>query len=69
MVYIRPWCTFCLDVYLKELGLDVYSTFPPSLPLCILGLGVFFKKSGLQVFLPSSQSMVLQSTLQPSAKS
>ena len=29
---------------------------------------LLFKKLGLQVFLPSSQSMILQSTLQPRAK-
>ena len=42
------------DLYIKALGIR---------PWCIFGLGVFC----LQVFRPTSQSMVSQSTLQPSA--
>ena len=66
-MYIRPWCIFCLGVYFKLLGLDVYSDFPHSLPLCILDPDVYFKQLGPQVFRPTSQSVELQSTLQPSA--
>ena len=72
-VYIRPWCILGLGAYsalvyiFKLLGLDVYSAFPHSLPLCILDPDVYFKQLGPQVFRPTSQSVELQSTLQPSA--
>ena len=64
-VWHGAWVHVCMCV----VGVmnDVYSVFLLSLPWCTIGLGVYFKQLGLQVFRPTSQSMVLQSTLQPSA--
>ena len=76
--YITQWQMTnykCLLVWSIKYNLNVLfldhnkqiSSVKIYLPWCIFGLGVYFKQFGLQVFRPASQSMVSQSTLQPSS--
>ena len=63
---IRPWCIFCLLSQSTLVYNLPWCIFEVILPWCILGFDVYsaFRFFCLQAL---SQSMVLQSTLQPSA--